>query len=273
MLKFVCFLVMGTLLLLACGSDGDLGGPTEPLDLFPTLDPLLGSQNGSGIQATSQFRPATRTLTPVPTNTPVVRNLDDARNLVWVHLGRCISLDIEQLDGNLVKGDWFVKASKSSPQQYGLWKVEPAAGILEPQDPLARRLEEYLESQCSREIFATLYTPAPTVTPTPSPTPVTLPTSTPVAENEEQARILAWVYLSQCFPFDPEQLEAYLAQGLWYVQPSSASRQQLGIWKVDVYTGGLEPHDMLVANLQTYVESECSSEVYATLFPLHLRQY
>ena len=107
--------------------------------------------------------------------------MNDARNLVWSYLGQCSSFDPSQLQVFLVQGDWFVQALPTSPQQYGLWKVDALTGGLTPHDVVAREWQSFIESECSPEILETLFTPTPTLTPTPTPTPTPRPTPTPTA--------------------------------------------------------------------------------------------
>ena len=72
------------------------------------------------------------TATPTVPAVPAVQTMNDARNLVWSYLGQCSSFDPSQLQVFLVQGDWFVQALPTSPQQYGLWKVDALTGGLTP---------------------------------------------------------------------------------------------------------------------------------------------
>ena len=133
----------------------------------------------------------TDTPTPGPTPTNVAQNMDVARDLVWVYLGRCITLDRDQLKAYQVQEDWIVRASgDDSGQQYGFWVVDAATGALDPQDPLARELVSHIESQCSRESIPVAFLSAPIPTPLPTPEATAEPTATPVVESEDVARNL-----------------------------------------------------------------------------------
>ena len=271
MARLVFLMVLGPLLLLSCG-----GSTAEPT---PTQDFL---QTRADDTPTPQDRLAGRTPTPVTGDTPVVQSMDEARHLVWVYLGQCFSFAPGQLDAHLVQGDWFVRSSSGLPPQtpqarsarrtptpspapgslpdYGLWKVDADTGDIEPQDPLARDLKLYVDSQCSPELRPAPFLPTPTSTSLPP------PTGTPVAQSMEEARYLLWAHLSRCISFDPSQLKADLVEREWFVRASSESPQEFGIWRVNATTGSLEPHDTLARGWESFVESQCNPEVFATLF-------
>ena len=89
-------------------------------------------------------RPASLLTTPTPlpmatpssVSTPVAQSAEEASNLVWVFLGKCLSFERAQLEATQVKGDWFVKATTASPQKFGLWRVDTMTGTLAPPGPL-----------------------------------------------------------------------------------------------------------------------------------------
>ena len=86
-------------------------------------------------------------------------------------------------------------------------------------------------------------TPIPAVpTPTPPPTPTIAPT--PVVQSLEQARDLVWVYLGQCFPLDPDELQAKQIKEDWFVRTVGQDQpRQYGLWKVNAAVGTIEPQD------------------------------
>lgn len=110
--------------------------------------------------------------------------------------------------------------------------------------------------------------------PVPTPTfagPITfLNTPEPIAvvQTADQARNFTWVYLTRCTSFDPGQLVAYQVKEDWFVKAQTGSRLDFGIWKVDSETGDLEPHDVKSREWRPYIESSCSPEIAATLFPV-----
>ena len=95
----------------------------------------------------------TPTQSPLPTATPVAAVSDEARNVVWAHLGRCFTLDPTELDVNIARGDWYVRAPLRA---LGIWRVSPGTGEITPHDLLAGELTSYLESQCDPAIFPQL---------------------------------------------------------------------------------------------------------------------
>ena len=254
MARLVVLAVLGTMMALSCGSGEQ---PTLTAEFDRGLD---------GDNQTPLGLPATRTPTPGPTSTPTAQSVEAARNVVWSFVGQCLFLDPNQLDAYLVQGGWFVQASTGSRPSYGLWRVDAADGGLEAQDPLARDLTSYVDSQCSRELLPAPFLPTPSPTLSPGPTATPAPTSTPVAQNADEARNLVWVFLGQCFSLDPGQLEALLVRGDWFVKSSGNSAVEYGLWKVDAETGSLEPQDPLARELVSYLDSRCSVELLPAPF-------
>ena len=251
-----------TLLLSGCFFGG---GGDEEEDQGITGDALRTVQ---AQQPAGTPTPAVPNPTPPPTPTlgptPVVQSLEQARDLVWIFLGQCFPLDPDELQANQVQQDWFVRtASRDLPQQYGLWKVNAAVGSFEPQDPVARDWRSYVDSDCSPEErpASLLATPAPLPTATPS------PVSTPVAQSAAEASNLVWVFLGKCLSIDLGQLRATQVRGDWFVKATSESPQEFGLWKVAAATGNLEPQDPLARGLESFVSSQCSPQLFATLFP------
>ena len=79
------------------------------------------------------------------------------------------------------------------------------------------------------------------------------------------ARNLAWAHLSRCFTFDPKDLATYQVQTDWFVKALSSSSQQYGIWRIDSFSGQLDPHDPLAAEWQKFLDSSCDSTIRTVL--------
>ncbi len=150
-----------------------------------------------------------------------------------------------------------------SPVEYGLWQVDPATGALQPHDVLADKIVTVLDSRCSDESLATLYTPTPISTETP------IPESTPVVASGDQARHVVWVHLSQCLTFDAALLEAQRVDVDWFVQSTSTAPEDYGVWRVNVQTGALSPHSGRAENFQTFLDSDCDPEFITVVFTPH----
>ena len=254
MARFFLVAVLGILLLASCGSE-----PEPTLDLF---DP------GETDDLPTPTEPASETPSPDDSPTLLVVGVEEALETVWSYLSRCFSLDQRQLEVHQLKGNWYVKASTGDvPQRYGIWKVYTATGELEPQDPLARDLTGYLESECRADKVPSALLPTATPSPPPSATPEPTPTSTPVAQSVDEARNLVWVYLGRCLSFDPSELEGYRVIEDWFIKSNSEKPENYGLWKVDASAGIIAPHDILARNLKAYIESKCNSDVYLLLFP------
>ena len=199
----------------------------------------------------------------MPTATPVAQNTDEARNLVWVFLGRCTSLDPSQLDAYQVQRDWFVKASSDSPQEFGLWKVDAKTGTIAPQDPLARELDSFVQSQCSQDLLPASLVPTPTPRPTatPRPTPTPTPTPIPLVTKPEDAVAALWAYLVECFPnlaitdlqaqFDP-------SKGEWVViEQIVEDPLDYPVWRVRQPDGRVPPENVAARTRAVRVTRGC----------------
>ena len=196
-----------------------------------------------------------------PTTKLMARSDEEALNLVWSFLGRCISLSPADLEAHAAGGDLFVKGSAgAASSQYGFWRVDASTGVMHPEDPLARELSTFIESECSENRRPEALLPTPTVTPVPEPSPSPTPEATPSVKSSDEARHLLWAYLGLCFPFDPSQLESVLVERSWFVNATPSSPDNFGLWKVDTLTGRLEPHDLLARRWESAVQSQCSQE-------------
>lgn len=228
-------IALSAILLMGCGlmpgGDAEAAEETQASDgPLPTLLP------------TNTPPPPTPTPTPEPTltPTPVAQNPDEARNLVWVHLSRCVTLDFGQLEAYMVKGDWFVRATNDSPQKYGFWKVQTVSGGLEPHDNLARDWDSFVSSHCNAAVFDSLATPTPVpMAPTPVPPPE------PVINEAADAVIALWAYLIPCYPFLPTNaLESSWnpAEGTWVVRTKADTSPDYRVWTIDS-DGSIDPQN------------------------------
>ena len=223
-------LAVSTFLFLGCGVLGGEGAeasqPQEGGAQIPTPLP------------TNVPPPApipTPTLMPAPTPTPAAQSPDEALNLLWVYLSRCISIDASQLEAYMVKGDWFVRAVADSPREYGFWKVEAVTGAVEPHDNLAREWHSFVDSQCDPEFLAAVATPTPTTLPsTPAPPPPP-PPPPPVVTEACHAVTTLWAHLVPCYPGLPtEVFEAMWspAESIWIVRTKADTETDYGVWTV-----------------------------------------
>jgi hypothetical protein len=251
------------------GGDGDKSTGDTATPTVGVVPPSILTQQA---QAATNSPPPTENAQPTPEPSrptleppqpPAVQSFNEARTLLWAYLGRCFTFNPKDLEGHLVGGDWFVRAARTGDpiQEYGLWQVLSSTGALKPQDPLARTWQQFVDEGCSEGPRLVIFPPKPT--PAPSP----LPTATPVAATPEAANKTVWAYLSRCLSLDIGSLTSSQVLGDWFVTTSAGAPRQAGLWKVDVATGGLEPHDAAAVQLQSYIESGCSAEVFATLFP------
>ena len=207
MVRLIIMIAMGALLVASCNALGGDDAATEP------AEGLL-----------SEVRP-TSTPVPTPTDTPAPEptlgagSAEEARNLVWVYLSQCIAFEVVQLQANLVKGDWYVKATIDSPQEYGIWRVNAATGSVETHDTSARQWRSYVDSQCDPDKPVAIRTPAPT----------------PLITEASQAVATVWTYLAKCFSdLPPEDLQATRDPGTgeWVVITKPGAETDYGVWRV-----------------------------------------
>ena len=208
--------------------------------------------------------PATPTPPTAPTPTPVAQDVVQASNLVWSFLGACLVVDRSQLEAERVKGNWFVQVVQGTLPEYGLWKVDSITGRVEPQDPLARGLEDFVGSGCDAALLPLPFRPTPVPTPTlvPSPTP-TVPS--PAVQTATQAFDVTASFLGSCFPVGAMSAYSFKALGNWFVPVTLDSDEPLGLWKVSTFDGVLEPQDVLARELESYVNSACDSDLLPDL--------
>ena len=241
---------LGTTLLLSCGLFGGGGNDESTGDEPATGDNNQAQLTPSPVPTPTLPPETTPTITPTPQPTQATPDEVGARNVVWVYLAECAPIELTQLQANLIQGDWYVRASTGSTREYGVWKVNAAAGSLQPHDTRAREWESFVSSRCIRkgEAFTTLFPPTPTVVPTatpiptptavptatpdptptpvptptftPTPTPVPTPTPTPIVGVADIAVTALWAHLVKCYSeIRVEDLEARWnpATGEWVV--------------------------------------------------------
>ena len=81
-----------------------------------------------------------------------------------------------------------------------------------------------------------------------------------VLENGEQARDLAWAYISQCITFASSELGATQIAGNWYVKGNGAATRDYGFWEIDAATGKVAPHDSQSRRWESAVAAGCSPD-------------
>jgi len=276
--RLALLLVLGLLLSLACGQSAEptprptrlrvvrptpLPTPTAtPVPTArprPTPTPRLVSA-GTGVAPTPVRRAdllESATTEPLPTATPAAQTVEEARNLVWVYLTQCATFDPAQLDGYLIKDEWYVKATSKSSLQFGVWRVDATTGDLEPHDVMARQWQPYIESSCSPEaakkLFSASPTPTPTVGPSPIPTrtprptntPTPIPTATPVVPQTNDAVASLWAYLVKCFPTaELKDFEAVLDPVTKQYVVKDKDEIQYGVWRVNKTDGIITPDNV-----------------------------
>jgi len=187
-------------------------------------------------------------------NPVLVQDAELARDLAWVHVSRCVTLNSIELAATLINADWFVASSVDAIRAYGFWKVDAVTGEVTPHDTLSRLWQAAIDSQCSPGSLEALAGP-------PEP-------PAPVIADAPQAVAAVWSFLSRCYPnLKKEIFEATEdpARGEWVVVTKTDSGQEFGTWKVTGKTGELNPYAGLAQSWDSTVKSECSAEAMAAL--------
>ena len=154
----------------------------------------------------------------------------EARNLVWVYLSRCTTLNPSQLAAYQVGNDWYVQAPDVTKFFFGIWRIDSANGNVLPHDVTARNWQPYVETECDETVGlgvvpttptpTALPPPTPTRTPKPTPTPTPLPTSTPIIPGTSDAVTSLWSHLVKCFPSAELKDDDEIQYGVWRVNQS-----------------------------------------------------
>ena len=180
-----------------------------------------------------------------------VGSFEDARNLIWVYLSQCISFDVDQLQAELVRDDWYVKAASGSPQGYGIWRVNAFSANLDTHDHAARQWKSYINSECDPDVPISISTPAPT----------------PVITDPAQAVVTLWTYLAKCYselPVADLQATWDPGKGDWVVITGPGAETDYGVWRVQ-RNAVIFPDNFEARNRNQEVEAEtCTLVVTST---------
>lgn len=165
---------------------------------------------------------------PAPTGTPVpaaagMGPADEARDLVWAYLSQCVSIQVNDLEARPIQGEWFVQAAGEQPDQYGLWKVDPAQGVVRAHNIRARQWEPLVNQDCTPGEFGEFFTPTPS------------PLANPDVTEATQAISILWATLVNCYPnMEADGLRATLnpARGEWILTSRTDISANYGVWAV-----------------------------------------
>lgn len=148
---------------------------------------------------------------------------EEARDLVWAYLSQCIALTAAELEAHEIRGEWFVRATGDAPDKYGLWKVDPATGAVQPHNIRAREWDPLVNPDCTRELFNGFFTPTPP------------PLLNSAVTEANHAVTALWAMLVKCHPgLRVEELQATLnsAKAEWVVTTKPDAHTNYGIWIV-----------------------------------------
>ena len=157
---------------------------------------------------------------PEPTvSSDLVQGADLARDLAWVHLSQCVTLNSTELTATLISADWFIAGSADATRAYGFWKVESATGAVTPYDTLSRQWQTTLNAQCSAESMTGLVSPTPT----------------PIVKDIVEAVTNLWAHRVKCAPamtVDDWQATWNPVNNEWVIVTKAAVTVDYGVWVV-----------------------------------------
>jgi hypothetical protein len=148
---------------------------------------------------------------------------EEARDLVWAYLSQCIALTASELEAHEIRGEWFVQATGDAPDKYGLWKVDPATGTVQPHNVRAREWDPLVNPECTRELFKGFFTPTPS------------PLLNSAVTEADHAVTTLWATLVKCHPdMRVEDWQATLntAKAEWVVTTKADVKFSYGVWIV-----------------------------------------
>lgn len=236
-------LVLAAALMIGCnpfsGDDEEAQGEEPSEELSPELAEVgleqivtevdrLAAETEAAPMPTDEPAPS-----PTPTEIPEVAipvtaeatpaNSEEPRSLVWAYLTQCVSINVNDLEARQIQGEWFVQAAGDSPDQYGLWKVDPAAGLIQAHNIRARQWEPLINQNCTPGLFSGFFTPTPS------------PLLNSDISEAPQAVTTLWATLVNCYPnMEIEDLQATLnsAKGEWVVTAKTNVSANYGVWAV-----------------------------------------
>ena len=212
------FLVSMFLLISCGGGDGETDSDCDKAFNSSTgeWECIGDSYSGSDNSVSSNLASASPSIQPTAVPTPVISNETEAGRELWVFLTKCVSIDVAHLEINTAtKGDWLVKPTSNSPQEFGTWLIKPSGDLI-PHNGKAGLWDSYIKGNCDTSFMS--------------------PSATDV-QNEVGAATALWTQLAKCHPELPvNMLIAQKSQqtGDWVVvSDPSYSMDDYGVWSVE----------------------------------------
>ncbi len=175
---------------------------------------LVSGEGGSERSNAPTMVPEFSGPIPTPSPVPVVTDESTAVRAMWVHLTKCVPVEINHLDVQLgVRGEWMVMPIQGSPQEFGTWRVNQN-GDVSPHNARGELWQKYIESECDTGILQ--------------------PAANDVLTDGDAVTTL-WAHLARCIP--EMSLGVFSAQkdrrtGAWVVVTVPESQDDYGVWSV-----------------------------------------
>ncbi len=175
---------------------------------------LVSGEGGSERSNAPTMIPEFSGPSPTPSPVPVVTDESTAVRVMWVHLTKCVPVEVTHLDVQQgVRGEWMVMPIQGSPQEFGTWRVDQS-GDVTPHNARGELWQKYIESECDTSILQ--------------------PAANDVLTDGDAVTTL-WAHLARCIP--EMSLGVFSAQkdrrtGAWVVVTVPESQDDYGVWSV-----------------------------------------
>ena len=155
-----------------------------------------------------------------------------------------------------LSGAWLVDIANNEPAlTFGLWEANDRTGQVIPLDDVARSIASPgIICNLPTATLATSLTPPlfRLSAPTPSSIPPPTPTPEPAVASTEEAALLIWISVYNCYDHFPDQASFAAFQSSprsWTVEGKS-DITHYGLWEVNAFTGAIIPLDELAIEAQ-----------------------
>lgn len=228
--KFSLLLFLLSLVfLLACG-----GGDEESTDetVEPSAEYLAALANMNSGNS-GELLAVTESAVPIATKQPIVISGDsEARLVLWDHLVTCRHITTDSIISHNVENDsgdkeYSLYPSLTSKNEFGVWKINERAGVLVPQNSVAKLWDEWVKSglddKVDKQCDSVLEKNIP------------IEIEDPVVKVEGDARVVVWTFLSKCYPeLQLNLLTAYAnaSEGGFVVKSGANLKTDHGLWNV-----------------------------------------
>ena len=236
----VVMVIVATLIISAC-----VGDDSETLSdqkAAAAASPSLQTLEARKADGTTSNAPVANSHATLPTATPGI-DMERARKHLWVHLSKCITFAVADIEAVQLEGIWYVRARLDSKHETGLWKILDNGQDIEPYDQRAKNWLATITGECAEENMSVMTTPTPVVT------------------GAEYARTAIWSMIVGCVS-ELEKSNVYASENPsnaeWIITTDEIFVEALeresnfGVWSIS-YAGVRAPKDNLAKLWDMYL--------------------